>query len=108
MRRITINKGSIYVEILVVIVIFVLLTQIEAPNVAGGGEYYLRAVAAKEIWDIEHILNLYCKQNGLYPTTKQGLEALVSKPVTNPIPENYPERGYLKMVPFDPWCPATQ
>ena len=110
MRKIRIRKrkGAVLVEILVVVVILGLLTLLEIPHVpigTGKGEY-VRArhpAVVAQIRSIENALDIYFKHNGLYPTTEQGLEALVNKPATDPQPENYFEGGYMRRVPLDPW-----
>ena len=48
-------------------------------------------------------LDMYKLDNGIYPTTEQGLEALVQKPTISPEPRNYREDGYVKRLPEDPW-----
>jgi general secretion pathway protein G len=65
-----------------------------------------RAVAARaQIADLESILELYRMDSGAYPTTEQGLQALVSRPASHPSPANYPPGGYVKRgsLPLDPW-----
>ena len=62
-----------------------------------------RDIAVIQIVEIERTLEIYFKHNGFYPTTEQGLEALVTKPKTDPQPEDYPEGGYYKKLPSDPW-----
>ncbi|HET6369557.1 MAG TPA: type II secretion system major pseudopilin GspG, partial [Nitrospiria bacterium] len=52
---------------------------------------------------IEEGLNLYKLDNGIYPSTEQGLDALVTKPNIGDIPKNYRDGGYLPKVPKDPW-----
>lgn len=52
---------------------------------------------------IQSALDLYKLDNGLYPTTDQGLEALVKKPTASPIPQNWKSDGYLQQLPMDPW-----
>jgi general secretion pathway protein G len=56
-----------------------------------------------QIRRIEQTLQLYYLDNGLYPTTSQGLQALVERPTTEPIPSNYKTGGYLIKLPKDPW-----
>jgi general secretion pathway protein G len=65
-----------------------------------------RAVAAQaQISNLEGVLELYRMDNAHFPTSEQGLEALVSRPTSTPEPRNYPAGGYLKggRVPLDPW-----
>ena len=92
------------IEILVVVVMIVLLTQLEVVRVAGWpGMSSHRTAAEVQIREIENALGLYYYHNGFYPTTIQGLEALVTKPTACPQPKNYPEGGYLKRILIDPW-----
>ncbi|TQE98379.1 MAG: type II secretion system protein GspG [Spiribacter salinus] len=62
-----------------------------------------RAQAEQDIRTIESAMDMYKLDNFRYPTTEQGIKALVSKPDTTPEPENYEEGGYLRRVPKDPW-----
>ncbi|RLW52006.1 MAG: type II secretion system protein GspG, partial [gamma proteobacterium symbiont of Stewartia floridana] len=59
--------------------------------------------AKSDIRALEAALNLYRLDNMIYPTTEQGLEALVSKPTDSPEPRNWKEGGYLDRLPSDPW-----
>ena len=93
---------------MVVIVIFGLLMLLEIPSTIGryssrGHRREMPYIAVLQIQEINNVLDIYLKHNGFYPTTEQGLEALVTKPKTDPQPENYAEGGYLKRVPMDPW-----
>ena len=56
-----------------------------------------------DMLSFEAALKLYKKDNGFYPTTEQGLKALVKKTDENPIPKNFRPNGYLKRIPRDPW-----
>ncbi|MCL1875140.1 MAG: type II secretion system major pseudopilin GspG [Synergistaceae bacterium] len=97
------RKGFTLVEILVVVVILGMLAAIIIPNVVGQTDEARRTLAATQIKEIENTLDIYRLHNGFYPTTEQGLEALVTKPTTNPQPKKYTEGGYMKKVPLDPW-----
>ena len=57
----------------------------------------------QQIKEIEQALDIYRLHNGFYPSTEQGLEALLTKPTTNPQPKKYVEGGYIKIFPLDPW-----
>ncbi|MCL1941879.1 MAG: type II secretion system major pseudopilin GspG [Synergistaceae bacterium] len=98
-------KGFRLVEILVVIIMLVLLTQLKVPESRGRRVVSSEARSATDVQirELEHALDYYYKHNGFYPTTAQGLEALVTKPMTRPLPENYSDGGYMKRVPRDPW-----
>ena len=98
------EHGFTLVELMVVIVIIGLLAAIVAINVFPSGDK-ARAVRAKaDIATIQSALDIYKLQNGSYPTTQQGLQALVSAP-TGSNPATYQAGGYLKghAVPQDPW-----
>jgi general secretion pathway protein G len=97
------RSGFTLVEILVVVVILGLLATLVIPRVVGRGEEAKRTAALVQIRSLEQALDLYKLDNGFYPTTEQGLEALVSKPSGMPEPRNYRDDGYMKKVPTDPW-----
>jgi general secretion pathway protein G len=105
LRKITGYKriGFTLVEILVVVVILGLLAAIVIPNIMGQTDEARRTLASTQINEIEKALDIYRLHNGFYPSTEQGLEALVTKPTTNPQPRRYTEGGYLKKIPVDPW-----
>ena len=97
------RSGFTLVEILVVVVILGLLATLVIPRVVGRGEEAKRTATVVQIRALEQALDLYKLDNGFYPTTEQGLEALVSKPSGMPEPMNYRRDGYMKKVPVDPW-----
>lgn len=97
------RSGFTLVEILVVVVILGLLATLVIPRVVGRGEEAKRTATLVQIRALEQALDLYKLDNGFYPTTEQGLEALVSKPSGMPEPMNYRKDGYMKKVPVDPW-----
>ena len=101
-------KSITLAEIIVVVVMLVLLTALKVPdsNVSRGKAFDSPSrgtAAAMQISNIETALDNYYKHNGFYPTTIQGLKALVSKPTIRPEPKNYQEGGYMKKVPLDSW-----
>jgi len=97
------RKGFTLIELMVVIVILGLLAGLVIPRLVGRGEEAKVEIARMQIKEIETALELYKLDNGFYPTTEQGLEALVKKPSSEPIPPKWREGGYLKKVPLDPW-----
>ena len=106
MKKTTIYKkrrGFTLVEILVVVVILGMLAALVVPNIMGQADEAKRTATAVQIREIENALDVYRLHNGFYPTTEQGLEALVSKPSTSPQPKKYADGGYMKKVPIDPW-----
>ena len=99
------NKGFTLIEILVVLIILSVLAAIVAPKFLGRSEDAKRTATSVQIRNIEGAIKLFYLDNGFYPTTEQGLDALVEKPTTGKIPKKYKEGGYLEggKVPLDPW-----
>ena len=97
------RSGFTLVEIMVVVVIIGLLAGLVGPRLFGQ-TYDAKVTATKtQMANFRSTLELYHLNNGFYPSTEQGLEALVSKPSGRPEPKNYPEGGYMKKLPPDPW-----
>ncbi|QOX78402.1 type II secretion system major pseudopilin GspG [Trichlorobacter lovleyi] len=107
MQRTTINnrRGFTLIEIMVVIVILALLAALVGPKIIGRSDDAKLADAKVQIRNLETALKLYKLDNGNYPTTEQGMQALLTKPTTGLIPKNYRQEGYLesKKLPTDPW-----
>lgn len=105
MRNIHNNSGFTLIEIMVVIVILALLAALVGPKLIGRSDDARVADAKVQIRNIETALKLYKLDSSVYPTTEQGLSALITKPTTGVIPKNYKAEGYLesKKVPQDPW-----
>ncbi|MFC3912596.1 type II secretion system major pseudopilin GspG [Pseudaeromonas sharmana] len=97
------QRGFTLLEIMVVIVILGILASIVVPNLMGNKEKADRQKAVTDIVALENALDMYKLDNSRYPTTEQGLEALVSKPSGDPEPKNYRDGGYIKRLPKDPW-----
>lgn len=97
------DRGFTLIEIMVVVVILGILAGIVVPRLLDRPEEARRTKAQVQIKSIEEALALYKLDNGFYPTTEQGLQALVTKPEIGRIPTRYREGGYLKKVPVDPW-----
>lgn len=99
------EKGFTLIEVLVVIFILSILAAIVAPKIIGRTDDARIAEARLQIKNFETALKLFKLDNGFYPSTEQGLEALITKPTTGRIPPNYREGGYLeqKKIPLDPW-----
>ncbi len=99
------NNGFTLIELMVVIVILGILAAIIAPRLVGRTDDARVAQAKIQIKNFETALKLFKMDNGFYPSTEQGLEALISKPTIGRIPKNYRKGGYLekkKLTP-DPW-----
>lgn len=99
------GRGFTLIELLVVIAILGILAAIIAPKVIGRTDEAKVTEAKVQIRNLETALKMYKLDNGAYPGTEQGLEALVGKPSTGSIPKNWRQGGYLekKKVPADPW-----
>ncbi len=99
------RTGFTLLELVIVIAILSLLAAIIAPKMMGRADDAKIADAKIQIRNLETALKLYKLDNGDYPDTQQGLEALISKPATGNVPNKYREGGYLeqKKIPLDPW-----
>jgi general secretion pathway protein G len=100
MRR---TAGFTLIEILVVVFIIGLLATIVSVNVIGQTDNARITKAKVDLKEIEQGLHLYKLDNGIYPTTDQGLAALVRKPSGGPQPRKYNPEAYIGKIPEDPW-----
>jgi len=98
-------RGFTLIELLVVIVILGILAGLIVPRIMGRPEQAKQVKAKIQIESLETALKIYKLDNGTYPDTQQGLQALVEKPETGAIPPNWKEGGYLEKgrLPKDPW-----
>ncbi|TEW52696.1 type II secretion system major pseudopilin GspG [Psychromonas algicola] len=97
------QAGFSLLEIMVVIMIIGGMAALIVPNLIGNkGRADVQKVKS-DIVALENALGMYNLDNSTYPTTDQGLEALVSEPDSSPAPRNYREGGYIKRLPQDPW-----
>jgi len=97
------RNGFTLIEVMVVVVILAILAALIVPKIMGRPDE-ARAVAAKQdIATIVQALRLYRLDNTRYPTSEQGLAALVSRPTVAPVPANWKAGGYLERLPKDPW-----
>jgi len=97
------NAGFTLIEVMVVIVILGVLAALIVPKVMSRPDEARATAAMQDIGAISQALKLYKLDNMRYPTTEQGLPALVSKPAAQPIPSNWKGNGYLEKLPKDPW-----
>jgi general secretion pathway protein G len=104
-RKLKESRGFTLIELMVVIVILGILAAVVAPKIIGRSDDAKIADAKVQIRNLETGLKLYKLDNGVYPSTEQGLQSLVAKPTTGKIPTKYKDGGYLenKSVPKDPW-----
>lgn len=99
------EKGFTLIELMIVVVILSILAAIVVPRFMGREEQAKRTATVIQIANFKQALSLYKLDNGFYPSTEQGLKALVEKPTTGKIPRSWKEGGYLeaKKIPLDPW-----
>lgn len=99
------EDGFSFLELMVVVVILGILATYIAPRFMGRADDAKAVKAKVDIAAIETSLKLYKLDSGMYPTTEQGLSALIEKPSTDPVPSNWKEKGYLAKarIPKDPW-----
>lgn len=88
---------------MVVILIIGIMTAIIAPNILGNTEEAKLKKAAIDIQQLESALEMYKLRNNVFPSTEQGLEALVTASNIEPVPRNFPTDGFIKRLPQDPW-----
>ena len=91
------------IEILVVVAILAILAAIVVPRVMDRPDEARKVAAKADVAAIVQALKLYRLDNGFYPSTDQGLAALVQKPASSPVPGNWKQGGYLERLPKDPW-----
>ena len=97
------QAGFTLIEIMVVIVILGVLAALVVPKVMSRPDEARAVAARQDIASLMQALKLYRLDNRRYPTTEQGLAALVSKPTLAPLPEGWKSGGYVERLPQDPW-----
>lgn len=101
-------RGFTLIEVMVVVAILAILASLIVPRIIGRPDE-ARVVAAKQdIATLMQALKLYRLDNQRYPTTEQGLAALVTRPTVTPVPGNWKPGGYLERLPKDPWGNSYQ
>ena len=97
------QDGFTLIELMVVILIIGLLATIVVQSLRGATEKAKRTKAQADIAELKTALDRYYLDNGQYPTTEQGLQALVTAPTSGPVPADYEDGGYVQHIPLDPW-----
>jgi len=95
------QAGFTLIEIMVVVVILGILAALVVPRVLDRPDQARAVAARQDVSGIMQALKLYRLDNGRYPTTEQGLRALVERPATGQVPPNW--KQYLDRLPADPW-----
>lgn len=97
------NAGFTLIEILVVIVILGILAAMIVPKVMSRPDEARVVAARQDIASLMQALKIYRLDSKRYPTTEQGLQALVTKPTQAPVPDGWKGGGYVERLPLDPW-----
>jgi general secretion pathway protein G len=97
------DAGFSLLELMVVVVILSILALVIVPRIIDRPDQARVARVQSDLAVLESAVNLYRLDNFRYPTTQQGLQALVTAPVTEPAPQNYASGGYIDRLPRDPW-----
>lgn len=96
-------RGFSLIEIMVVLVIIGLLASIIGPRILGTAEDARKKKVLADFANVETALKLYKLDNYVYPSTEQGLQALVEETTIAPVPKNFKDGGYMEKLPKDPW-----
>jgi general secretion pathway protein G len=102
-QRFASDSGITLVEMIVVLAIIAIVAGLIIPNVIGRPDQARATVATADMQSISSALKIYRLDNKGYPSTAQGLAALVEKPTSTPQPRNWHPEGYLGQLPLDPW-----
>lgn len=97
------NRGFTLLEVMVVVVIIGILATLVVPKIIGRPDEARSIAAKQDIASLLQALKLYRLDNQRYPSTEQGLQALISKPKGEPVPQNWKTGGYVDRLPKDPW-----
>ncbi len=97
------RAGFTLIEIMVVMVILGILAALIVPKIMGRPDEARIVASKQDMSSIMQALKLYKLDNLRYPSTEQGLQALVKKPTSTPEPKNWKSGGYLERLPIDPW-----
>ena len=96
-------RGFTLIEIMVVMVILGLLVAIVGTNIMGRSDQARVTAAETQLKTLSQALDMYRLDNSHYPSTQQGLEALVNRPSGTPEPNNWGPESYMNSIPEDPW-----
>ncbi|TJY55803.1 type II secretion system protein GspG [Sinimarinibacterium sp. CAU 1509] len=102
-QKSSMQRGFTLIEIMVVVVILGILAAVVVPRIMDNPDKARITKAKQDIRVLESTLELYKLDNFNYPSTQQGLDALVKKPSGEPDAPNYKSGGYVKSLPKDPW-----
>ncbi|MFZ6846674.1 type II secretion system major pseudopilin GspG [Undibacterium sp. RuRC25W] len=97
------SRGFTLIEIMVVVVIMGILAALVVPKLMGRTDDARIAAAKQDISTVMQALKLYRLDNQRYPTTEQGLQALIAKPTSGPVANGWKSGGYIDKLPKDPW-----
>jgi general secretion pathway protein G len=96
-------RGFTLLEVMVVVVILGILAALVVPKIVSRPDDARVLAAKQDIASLLQALKLYRLDNQRYPSTEQGLQALVTKPETSPVPPNWKAGGYIERLSRDPW-----
>lgn len=97
------QSGFTLIEVMLVILILGMMAAFVVPSILGNQEEANLKKAAIDIQNLTSAMQMYKLKNNVFPTTEQGLDALVSAPTIEPLPRNYPDDGFIQRLPNDPW-----
>ena len=97
------QRGFTLLEVMVVIVILGLLATLVLPRVLGRQDQAMVTKAKADVQALSTALKMYKLDNFTYPSTDQGLEALIKQPTGEPLAKNWKTGGYIERLPTDPW-----